>query len=67
MNKLKTLDKSLIFLSARLREPSSKAAFAAMLAMAGANIQVDVLANIINLSAILFGFAGVFTSEQVND
>lgn len=53
-----------IFLKSRLREPSTLASVAAVLAMVGVKLDPGTVQDFINTGTVLFGALGFFVSEQ---
>lgn len=53
----------LLYIFSRLREPSTHASIAALLAMVGVNIPDSAWSTVMNGAAVLFGIAGVFCKE----
>jgi hypothetical protein len=53
----------LLYIFNRLREPSSQASIAGMLAMFGQTIPAGAMQTIINFGAVVFGIMGVFVRE----
>jgi|APLak6261663543_1056040.scaffolds.fasta_scaffold46421_1 uncharacterized membrane protein len=53
-----------IWLSARLKEPSTLASLAAILAMFGVHLEAGAIQNFLNVGTLVFGTLGFFVSEQ---
>ncbi|MGZ8927128.1 MAG: hypothetical protein ACXW03_01590 [Methylobacter sp.] len=53
----------LLYIFNRLREPSSHAAIAAMLAMFGQTLPLGAWETLVNGGAVVFGILGVFAKE----
>lgn len=53
----------LLYVFARLREPSTHAALAGLFGMVGVNIPDSSWSTVVNGLAVLFGIAGVFVRE----
>ena len=49
---------------ARLKEPSSYAAVAAVLAMVGVNVDADLWKYVVGLATAIAGLAGFFLNEK---